>query len=356
MPPFHSYYVQTMPGVERIAWLEIRQRLPRASAADFLFIKDQNGIVAFEYPGDTGDLLRLRTTEDVFFVVATHDRLSRDWRDLRAVADLIQGTSALDYAVHVLLGIKGTPTYRVISRKMGKHQYRRMDFEAAVVKGIQRRYKGRWQLVDDDAEVEIWANIIGSRLLCGVRLSDRSMRYRDYHAITLPAALRPSVAAALVFLTEPGPDDVFLDPMCGSGTILAERVIAGACRSVLGGDILLDRAHAAGRNLAPLKQRVQLCQWDAGRLSLATESVDKLAVNLPFGKQVGSRKEIEQLYPRFAAELERVLRPEGLAVVLTSEYDLLKSVLRSCETLRHQIGYSIAVLGQWARIYVVKRV
>jgi len=344
-----------MPGAEKIAWLEIRKRLPRARVVDFLFTKDQNGIVLFEYPGRAQDLLKLRTTEDVFLVVSTHDKLSRDWRDLRTVAGLLEEASALDYAVHSVLGLKRNPTYRVISRMVGQHQYRRVDFEAAVVKGVERRYRKRWLQVHDDAAVEIWANVIGSRFLCGVRISDRSMRHRDYQVVNLPAALRPSVAAALVFLTEPESDDVFMDPMCGSGTILAERVLAGGYRSVVGGDILLNRVYASSKNLVLPDEPVRLCQWNAGRLPIPSGAVDKLAVNLPFGKRVGSRREIERLYPQFATELERILKPEGVAVLLTSEYDLLRSALRRCETLRHQTGYSIAVLGQWARVYVIKK-
>jgi len=344
-----------MPGVEKVAWLEIRARLSGVSAVEFLFTKDQNGIVVFEYPGKPEDLLCMRTTGDVFAVVVSLDKLSRDWRDLRTVANQFEKSALLDRVVKSALDFEGNPTYRVISRMVGPHQYRRMDFEAAVVKGIQRRFGKRWRLVDDDATVEVWANMIGSRLLCGVRLSDRSMRHREYQLINLPAALRPSVAAALVFLTEPEPSDVFMDPMCGSGTILAERVLAGGCRSILGGDFLLDRVQASCKNLPGLDESVGFYRWDAGALSIPSGVVHKVAVNLPFGKQVGSRAEIEHLYPRFARELERVLQPGGLAVLLTSEYDLLKSTLRDCKSLRHQSGYSIAVLGQWARIYVVKK-
>jgi len=338
-----------MPGVEKIAWLEIRDRLPGASEVEFLFAKDQNGIAVFEYAGSPPDLLKLRTTEDVFLVVARRDKLSRDWRDLRTVADVFENASALDYAARAVRRAKGKPTYRVISRMLGPHQYRRKDFQAAVVKGIERRYGKRWRLVPDDASIEVWANVIGSRLLSGVRISDRSMRHREYRSVNLPAALRPSVAAALVFLTHPAPNDVFIDPMCGSGTILAERVLAGRCRSMAGGDILLDRVYAARKNLSGLGKSVRLSRWDARRLPIPSEWVDQVVVNLPFGKQVGSRSTIETLYPQFIAELERVLKLGGGAVLLTSEFDLLKSALRNCGTLRHQTGYSIAVLGQWAR-------
>ena len=70
-----TYYVQTMPGVEQIAWLEIRRRLPRVRFVETLFAKDQNGIVVFEFGGDPADLLQLRTTEDAFVMAASLDDL-----------------------------------------------------------------------------------------------------------------------------------------------------------------------------------------------------------------------------------------------------------------------------------------
>ncbi len=344
-----TYYAQTMPGVERIAWLEIRERLAGVQFGEFMFIKDQNGMVVFDYAGATDELLALRTTEDLFVLIASGDDLSRDWRDLRTVADRIQRSRSFGAAVSLVLSRQPVTTYRVISRKVGQHQYRRKDFEQAVVKGIERRYGDRWRLVED------WANVIGSQLLCGLRLSDRTMRYRSYNEVSLPASLRPSVAAALVWLSEPRADDLFLEPMCGSGTIAAERALAGPWRRILAGDLQAGAVRAAARNLQRWERAVSVCHWDATRLPQASGSIDKLAVNLPFGKQVGTQATIEVLYPRFFQELQRVLRPGGRAVVLSSEFDLVKAVLRRCQRLKNVTGYSVAVLGQWGRIYVVEK-
>ena len=64
-----TYYAQTMPGVEEIAWLEIRNRLKNSQFLRYLFAKEQNGIVVFEYPGPAADLLKLRATEDVLSLI-----------------------------------------------------------------------------------------------------------------------------------------------------------------------------------------------------------------------------------------------------------------------------------------------
>jgi tRNA (guanine6-N2)-methyltransferase len=237
----------------------------------------------------------------------------------------------------------------------GQHQYRRADLEEAVIKGLKRRFGGHWLLVEEGADLEVWVNLLGARLLCGLRLSDRTMRHRGYQRIHLPASLRPSVAAAMVLLTEPDTGDTFLDPMCGSGTLLAERMLAGPYQQVLGGDLDARHVEAARQNLSGLGRRWHVSQWDARQLPLAAASIDAVATNPPFGKQIGSRQEIALLYPAFIAEVARVLKPGGRAAILSSQYALLKEAVRQQRCLQIVRGYSVAVLGEWGRIYLLSR-
>ena len=351
------YYAHAMPGVEQIAWLEIRDKFPGATFVEYLFAKDQNGIVLWKSGRNenVADLLKLRTTEDVFVQVVPLQKLSRDWQDLRVVEQLFQHSTMLAQAVKMKQGQARKVRYRVISRKSGDHQYRRKDFQEACIKGIEKQVGRHWELVDDNADIEIWANILGSTLLCGLRLSDRTMRHRPYRVVNLPAALRPSVAAAMVRLTEPDPTDVFLDPMCGSGTILAERMLFAPYTAVLGGDSSAGSVQASVKNLNTIQKPFTVRRWDACQLPLDANSIDKAATNLPFGKQIGSIQEVKRLYPCFFAELERVLKPNAYATVLSSEYELVKSSLRQRAKLQIITGYSIAVLGQWGRLYILKK-
>ena len=357
-----TYYAQTMPGVEEIAWLEIRDRLPNAVFQRYLFAKEQNGIVVFDYPGPAADLLKLRTTEDVFMQIAFHDDLTRLRRDLRGIHDLIATSDSFGRAVNDYLRVRRfstPPTYRVISRQYGKFEYSRKDLTATVWRSLKQRYP-RWTPVADDAQVEFWANLLGSTFLLGARLSDRTMRHRFERKVELPAALRPSVAAAMVFLTNPQPGDVFLDPMAGSGTILDERMQAGKFARLLGGDIDQERVDAARKNVrgsrkkpGPGDPQPDIRQWDARKLPLEDASIDKIATNLPFGKQLRGAQTPAKLYPPVLAELQRVVRPGGRIVLLTSEYDLIKEEVRKLPRLTITTGYSVAVLGVWGRIYII---
>ena len=357
-----NVYAHTMPGAEKIAWLEIKDRLPGVKFNEFLFAEGQNGIVRFKYEGAAADLLRLRTTEDIFVEALPPQKLTRDWIDLRKIADEVADTAVFTQALQIHKSLqrkqRGSVSYRVISRKYGRHQYRRKDVAEAVIKGMERRAP-KWRLVPDQAQIEIWVNVLGSTLLCGIRLSDKTMRHRFSKKKELPAALRPSLAAAMVYLSQPAADDIFLDPMCGSGTMLMERRLAGPYRQMMAGDLGQEQVVTTKQNLLSQSKKpttaCSICQLDGQRLPLAAGSINKIVTNLPFGKQIGSAKQLARLYPNVFKEMERVLAANGRAIVLSSEFDLVKTAVRHYPHLNILTGYSVATLGQWGRIYIMQR-
>jgi 23S rRNA G2445 N2-methylase RlmL len=224
-----------------------------------------------------------------------------------------------------------------------------------VASGIERGTRKRWRAVQEGEEVEIWANLIGLDFVCGLRLSGAEMRNRPYKLVHLPASLRPSVAAAMAWLTEPRPDDVFLDPTCGAGTLLIERDAFGAHGPLLAGDINAQALAAAAENVGPRFKPRQLFRWDARHLPLSAASVSKVAANLPFGVQIGDPRDNPALYRAVLGELDRVLTADGRAVLLTSAAELLRAVVRDCPGLRIRQTYAVNLLGQQAAIYVLVR-
>jgi 23S rRNA G2445 N2-methylase RlmL len=318
---------------------------------------ERTSLLFFTYRKDPASLLRLGTTEDVFVVAAELDSVPGGRPALAKVRAAVSSSRTIEEAVAVALRARPHRrfriTYRVVARKAGEHAFRRVDLQRAVELGVADRFPG-WRLVEDGGQLEVWAQLVGARLVVVIRLSDNTMRQRSYRVESLPAALKPTVARGLVLLSEPRPDDVFLDPMCGSGTILIERALAARYRLLLGGDSDADAVRAARANIGPRHKPVQIRRWDARALPLEDHSVSAIVTNLPFGKQIGTAAENRTLYPELMTEWVRVLEPAGRMVLLTSERDLMRRTLQPHENLRVTRQLRVLVRGQEATVYVIR--
>src|SRR5262249_22017428 len=156
---------------------------------------------------------------------------------------------------------------RLVTQMSGQHAYRRVDAGKVLAKGLTGKLPASWRHAEENASVEIWLTINGNQAVCGVRLSDRTMRHRRYKLEHIPASLRPTVAAAMVRLAQVKPGQTVVDPMCGAGTILAEQMEAlrrpdRDRTTVLGGDLELEALRNARANLRQVHE-LPLFRWDA---------------------------------------------------------------------------------------------
>src|SRR5579884_45861 len=348
----HLFYVMTMPGLETLAFSEVR-----ASVSDAELVKFARGVALFRSTAVPEDLLSLRTVEDVFCTLAHVTGLGRGHTALRVLhsatlhADLSQAL-AMWQRVHA----KGRPrTWRVVSQKTGSHEFRRMDAGQAVIDALQHVLPRSMRQVKDEADVEFWLWLNGSEALIGIRLSDATMRHRQYKREHLPASLRPTVGAAMSWLARPTPQDIVLDPLCGAGTILIERCLLAPVQRAIGGDIRDDAVSMARRNARSANVHASWHIWDARALPLDASSVTRIITNLPFGKQIGSHATNLELYTALIEEFDRVLTTDGLLVTLTSEDRLWDMVLRD-HGWRVTKKVVLVVLGQPASIFVAEQV
>jgi 23S rRNA G2445 N2-methylase RlmL len=320
------------------------------------------GLVVFRVPEVTEALLTLRTVEDVFLLAWGTDQLSYRAEDL----DRIRRWTARDADWAQLLRLhhairprpRGKPTYHLVAQMEGRHGYLRRDARKALAEGLAGKLPASWRPAEENAAVEVWLSIDGATAVCGLRLSDRTMRHRTWKLEHRPASLRPTVAAALVRLAEVRAGHVVLDPMCGAGTLLAEHLAAGARAHTvrppaLGGDLDFGAVRAAAANLRRLGPAL-LARWDATRLPLAPGAVDRILSNPPFGKQLGTPEEAGRLYRRMVPEYDRVLRPGGQAVLLVGDPAALRPATHAAgwKSVRN---LAIRVLGQPAVVTVWRK-
>ena len=142
--------------------------------------------------------------------------------------------------------------------------------------------------------------------------------------------------------------------MCGSGTLLIERLMAGPARQVVGYDI---DAHAIAatkthlRNAAIRGAKVDLRHGD---VLAATGAFDKIVVNPPWGTSVGSHDENRELYPALLQVAARLATPDARFCVLTHEIKVFESALRTTDwNLVEQ--HRFFQKGHWPRLYVLQQ-
>src|SRR5262249_6896760 len=179
---------------------------------------------------------------------------------------------------------------------------------------------------DRQANLNLRLLVEHERAWVGMRLAKVPLRQRSYKMDNVPGSLKAPVAAALVWLAgeegrRPQPRMSLLDPFCGAGTILAEAGLMGF--KALGGDVLGKALHAARENLSRTGVSARVEQWDAQRLPLMDNSIDRVVTNMPWGRQIRTSSALEQLYQVSFSEMLRVLARDGRMVALTSPPHLL---------------------------------
>jgi tRNA (guanine6-N2)-methyltransferase len=325
------YIAHTQPGFEGICADEIAARIRGAREITRRAVPDRAGMTIFFAP-DASQLSGLRSAEDLFGLVGYRAGLSPETASLDKIRGVSREAPLVDEALAARVKVsKGARAgrrlkFRVIARMAGEHEFRRVDFQRAVERGLLERSDHTWRLEEGDAELELWATMIDREFFLTVRLSDDRMRHRDYKAVHRPASLRSASAAALAWLASPRDDDVFLDPFCGAGTILIERAHLGRYRELIGSDRDAAAIAAARINVGSRYKPIRLENWDAAKMPLEDGSVSTIVTNLPWGITYGTHGENRKLYPRWFEEFARVLRSGGTMVILTAEWRLMREL------------------------------
>ena len=196
----------------------------------------------------------------------------------------------------------------------------------------------RWR-ANDAADLEFWV-FWSDDISLMLRLSDETLKYRSQAPPKLRAALRPTIAAAMVELSQMKSNYAVLDPLCGTGTLLAECGARFPAAKLFGSDKSPDAVVIATKRLGD-KASIRQCAFD--NLPHTQGSFDRLITNLPWGKQVPVQQD---LYNAGLARMLDWVADDGMVVRLTPR-DLLEPSLRRLRA--RWSATSVRVLGTWLR-------
>ncbi|WP_274653142.1 methyltransferase domain-containing protein [Paenibacillus humicola] len=297
------YFATVLPGLEHVLCEEIRVKIPGAAIQD-----SERGKVSFSSGLPPRALTVLRSADNLYRTISRF----RVGPHKIHLADLEREIYRSDKLEAAFSNRTGAVLFKVNASRTGHHTYSRFDAAEAAARGIARRDSRYVHTAEGGHETEFRLDILHGDAVFALRLTDASFRYRTAERRFTPAALRPTVAHALVWLSNPERADVFVDPCCGSGTIVSERT-AYPYRHIQGGDAAAEAVDACAANIGSCAG-VQIRRWDARRMPIDSGSVDKIVTNLPFGRQIAVE---DGFYDAVVAEMKRVLNKEGRVFCLT---------------------------------------
>jgi len=192
-----------------------------------------------------------------------------------------------------------------------------------------------------------------------VRLGNRPLSARTWRRSGYVAAANATVAAAMVRLSRPVATDRVAALMCGSGTILVERLLAAPAGKAVGVDIAADAITAAKDNLAGagLVGRATLVTSDIAEPGWAgLGPFDVLLSDPPWGDKIGEHAGNEELHTLLLRRAHDVAAPGARLVVLTHEIKIMARCLAAAQDLWRPVSeQKVFNKGHHPRIYVLRR-
>lgn len=342
-PQAHRIEVVAPAGLEPLARAELR-RLGHTVQLD---AASPPGVIGLAYTGDLRRLLALHLATSVYLVrpmaVPRPRALLGDEHLRRVIADCA-----------TVLALHRPDSFHTLFLSAA-------GADSAVLGRLKATLAARLGLTvgaeDGDLLLRLrrGASGVGWELL--VRLTPRPLATRPWRVCNLEGALNGPVARAMVVLTRPRPEDVYLNIGCGSGTLLIERLLSGPARRAIGCDTSTAALACARANLgaAGLSGRAELQPWDATALPLPAASVAVITGDLPFGHLVGSHAANLALYPALLAEAARVAQPGARCVLLSHEVRLMERLLADTPAWLVTQVLGIDLGGLYPRIFVLQR-
>ena len=145
--------------------------------------------------------------------------------DCHSAKYLYKRAHAIDWPS--LFGLGDTfAVFANVSNSAIRHsQYAALQVKDAIADRFRESTGGRPDVSPHDADVRVNLRVHANRATLSLEASAGSMHRRGYRSATVEAPMQENVAATLIRMTRWDGDSPFVDPMCGSGTLLAEALM-----------------------------------------------------------------------------------------------------------------------------------
>ncbi|MFN4336175.1 MAG: THUMP domain-containing protein [Candidatus Nitrosocaldus sp.] len=313
------------PGLEDIVELEAKEKIPYTSISKrYMGVR---GYVLLQIEDKEYDdsyyiskVLSMRSIHHVTrYITSFKIERSKD-----ALDTIYRSVYALDLGSM----LNNSTRFRVTSKRLGRHEFTSIDVQRASGKAIVDRFSSKVDLKHYDVEIRV--DVVGEQCIVDIALTRESLHKRGYRMFDHPAALKASIAYAMIRLAEPSEGNILVDPMCGSGTIPIEAALYMPRLEIYGFDvnaiyIMYARANAEH---AGVGERIRFMQYDCRMLDMIL-TPDRIVTNPPYGIRMEPSIGIKRLYRDFARASYRTMVDGGRIVIITLKHGMMKDILSS---------------------------
>lgn len=345
----NTYLSSFVSGLAGPVSAAISSDLPRVKVAVLL-----DGLVLYETSAPLESIRGISYLNNTFHVVRVFKEISANETDAMMAAVLDDRDLSSDLAQQS----SRARTFRVIASEENKL----VSANRAVLKRLEAVIAAATGLRVNRSkpDVEFWFLTRSEGYgFFARRLTRRTATERDLER----GELRPELASILCRISDPTPDDVFLDPFCGSGAIPLQRATAPFQR-IFASDVdpaKVQRLRKRVRGLATKCNRagdiIASCEDARALTRIETGSVTRIVTDPPWGdfREVGGG--IADLYAGMLKEMCRIVSEDGIVVILTARKELFEDCLKPLPAeLRVIAKYNILVSGKKAAVYKLQRI
>ena len=340
-----SYYSTFIPGLLQPVQEALQSTLPDARV-----ILALDGLIAYESDAKEQTLRTLPFVTNSFCVIKRFEGPDAGTIPVMAARVLE------DAALHFDTPVKFTPrsTFRIVTSAASQL----VPLDNGVMQKLEQRVTEKLGILPNRSkpDFEFWlAQRSEGHGFFALRLS----HHQAYDKSLQKGELRPELANILCRLSQPSPKELFLDPFCGSGAIPIQRARMMPDGLIIASDIDPQKVAALKVRVKALDlhRRIVVRPGDALDLSRYEDgSLHKIVTDPPWGHFAQLSSSIEDFYDKMTSEFARVVRDDGLIVILTAETAAIENSLeRHSPRLAPVCSYNILLSGKKARVYVVRK-
>ncbi len=181
----------------------------------------------------------------------------------------------------------------------------------------------------------------------GIRQTNRSSDKYD------KGEIKTEIGSLIYSYSEPDKNDIILDPFVGGGSLLIQRLEQYPYTKVIIGDKDINTLKKASRKLGDLKN-ISIKKMDATNMSeIKSHSISKIITDPPWGNF--HKADLEELYEKMLNEFARVIKDDGIIVIITSAKDVFLSCLKQNKYLKVIEQVDILISGKKVGLYKLSR-